>query len=346
MARWGTRLAGRSRSTTARQPRSNLTYCQQCHADNAFGGPGSNPRFNVQLGRLVDAALGNTGCEVCHAPLGGPSPGASDSRCIRRHNPDYSPRYSVVSPLQGQPLRLRCLQPLPRREPGWCRGSDGRHGLHVLPQSGLPTTLKNCASCHGAPPSGTVYPNIALAHPSHATLNVADICGECHNGLGSVTLDHFLRARNHTTSVQTGAVVFGAFAQTGGVSPVYNETTLQCTNTYCHGATLVGGANKSPVWSDANYLTAAGCGTCHGFPPANAAHTGFTSSTACKTCHPHVNATNTGFDDPTKHVNGVIDVAGGGPCLPVSRLCPFIGSRDGALLRLRHQRLPCERQRH
>jgi predicted CxxxxCH...CXXCH cytochrome family protein len=105
--------------------------------------------------------------------------------------------------------------------------------------------------------------------------------------------------------------VFGAFAQTNGVSPVYNETTQQCSNTYCHGATLSGGANKSPIWSDANYLKAAGCGTCHGFPPPNSVHSGFTSSTVCKNCHTHVNATNTGFDDPTKHVNGVIDVTGG-----------------------------------
>jgi predicted CxxxxCH...CXXCH cytochrome family protein len=172
-----------------------------------------------------------------------------------------------------------------------------------------------------SPPSGNVYPNRASAHPKHSTLNVADICGQCHNGIGSITLDHFLRAKNRTTSVQAGAVQFGAFAKTGGASPAFNETTLQCTNTYCHGATLSGGANKSPIWSDANYLRAAGCGTCHGFPPPNAVHSGFTSSTVCKNCHAHVNASNTGFDDPTKHVNGVIDVAGG-----VSHAFPNPGS--------------------
>jgi predicted CxxxxCH...CXXCH cytochrome family protein len=290
--------------------KANMTYCQQCHADNRFGGPGSNPRFNVQLGRLVDAALGNTGCEVCHAPL------AAHPRVLQ-----IPAAFGVITTITptGTPWYLHCkASPSGFDACNRCHGANldgvggatGATGCTFCHQSGLPTTLKNCASCHGATPNGTIYPNIAFAHPRHASLNVADKCGECHNGLGSVTLDHFLRARNHTTSRQPGAIVFGAFAQTGGVIPAFSETTLQCTNTYCHGTTLVGGANKSPVWSQTTYLTAAGCGTCHGFPPAITAHTGFTSSTACKTCHTHVNATNTGFDDPTKHVNGEIDVSG------------------------------------
>jgi predicted CxxxxCH...CXXCH cytochrome family protein len=296
--------------------KSNLTYCQQCHADNRFGGPGSNPRFNVQLGNLVDATLGNTGCEVCHAPL------AAHPRVLQ-----IPAAFGAITPITpiGTPWYLHCkASPSGFDACNRCHGANldgvgaasGATGCTFCHQIGLPTTLKNCSSCHGASPSGTIYPNIAFAHPSHVGLNVADTCSACHNGIGSVTLDHFLRAKNHTTSRQAGAIVFGAMAQTGGVTPAFDETTLQCTNTYCHGATLVGGTNKSPIWSQKTYLTAAGCGTCHGFPPGNAAHTGFTSSTTCKTCHPHVNATNTGFDDPTRHVNGVIDVSGGAHTFP------------------------------
>lgn len=291
--------------------KANLAFCQQCHADTPSGGPGSNPRFNVQLGRLADAATGNTGCEVCHAPL------AAHPRVLRI--PAVFGILTTLTPL-GTPWYLHCkASPSGFDACTHCHGANldgtgaaaGATACTFCHRSGLPNTLKNCTSCHGQPPRGTVYPDIASAHPRHGALNVADICGECHQGLGSITLDHFLRARNHTTSVQPGAVLFGAFSKTGGVSPVYNETNQQCTNTYCHGATIAGGTNKSPRWNDPNYLAAAGCGTCHGFPPANAAHAGVTSSTACKTCHPHINVGNTGFDDLTRHVNGAIEVVSG-----------------------------------
>ncbi len=40
--------------------KADLKYCQECHAAPAAGGPGSNPRFNVAVGDLVN------GCEDCH----------------------------------------------------------------------------------------------------------------------------------------------------------------------------------------------------------------------------------------------------------------------------------------
>ena len=157
--------------------RSNLTYCQQCHADNPFGGPGSNPRFNVQLGRLVDAALGNTGCEVCHAPL------AAHPRVLQI--PAVFGAITTLNPL-GTPWYLHCkASPSGFDACNRCHGAnlDGVGGVTgatactFCHRSGLPTTLKNCTSCHTKPPSGTVYPNKASAHPGHSTLNVADICG-------------------------------------------------------------------------------------------------------------------------------------------------------------------------
>jgi predicted CxxxxCH...CXXCH cytochrome family protein len=289
--------------------KSNLTYCQRCHADNPLGGPGSNPRFNVLLGRLVNGA--NRGCEVCHAPLSAHPPVLQI--------PVIFGAITTFTPL-GTPWYLHCkISPSGFDACTRCHGANldgvgavaGATGCTFCHVSGLPNTLKNCTSCHGAIPSGAVYPNIARAHPRHTGLNVANNCGECHNGIGSISLDHFTRAKNRTTSVQPGAVLFGSFSRTSGVNPAFNETSLQCSNTYCHGATLVGGANKLPVWSQTNYLTAAGCGTCHGFPPNIAPHAGVTP-TGCINCHTHVNATGTGFTDPTKHVNGSIDVTTGG----------------------------------
>ncbi|MGE5808720.1 MAG: hypothetical protein ACM32I_06325, partial [Nitrospirota bacterium] len=203
---------------------SNLTYCQQCHSDNPFGGPGSNPRFNVPLGRLVDTALGNTGCEVCHALL------AAHPRVLQI--PASFGTITTLNPI-GTPWYLHCkASPSGFDACNRCHGAnlDGVGGVTgatactFCHRNGLPTTLKNCTSCHVSPPNGSIYPNKASAHAKHATLNTADVCGQCHNGIGSITLDHFLRAKNQTTSVQAGAVLFGALAQTGGTNPVYDET--------------------------------------------------------------------------------------------------------------------------
>lgn len=183
---------------------------------------------------------------------------------------------------------------------------------HLLDPQANPN---NCVSCHSNPPSGTTYPNVAKSHASHSAINAADICGECHSGLGLGTVDHLNRARLRTTSVQANPVLFGPLATTGGVAPVYTASTGTCTNTYCHGATLPGGgSNKAPQWGQANYL-AAGCGTCHGFPPTTirngtASHT---SSTGCNACHTHVNSTNDGFtpSGAALHINGRIEASAG-----------------------------------
>ncbi len=182
----------------------------------------------------------------------------------------------------------------------------GCRNCHLLDPVANPN---NCISCHSSPPNGTAYPNIARSHASHAVMNVANICAECHSGLGLGTVDHLNRAKARTADVQANPTVFGTLTKTGGLSPSYNSATRACSNTYCHGASLVGGSNKVPQWGQTGYLQ--GCGTCHGFPPAISAHSGVTSATPCAGCHTHVNPSNTGFTDPTKHVNGIIDVTAG-----------------------------------
>lgn len=289
--------------------RGNLNSCQQCHADKPTGGPGSNPRFNVPIGRLVN------GCEDCHAPY------AAHPRVMQI--PVVFGTLTTFTPL-GTPWYLHCkASPSGFDTCNRCHGAAldgvgavaGATACTFCHRNALPTTLKNCTSCHAAPPNGTAYPNLASAHAVHnnGTLSPKFTCDDCHLGLGSVTLDHFNRAKARTTGVQAGAVNFGAFAATGGLTPAYNATNKQCTNTYCHGVTLSGGANKLPLWNQTNYLTAAGCGTCHGFPPtAISPHTVSMLPTQCSGCHPHVNAAGTGFTDPAKHIDGAVDATSGG----------------------------------
>jgi predicted CxxxxCH...CXXCH cytochrome family protein len=186
----------------------------------------------------------------------------------------------------------------------------GCQNCHLLsPQ----TNATNCISCHAKPPSGSVYPNIGKSHATHNALNTADPCAECHSGMGLGTVDHLNRARLRSSAVQANPVTFGTLAKTGGLSPSYNSSGA-CLNTYCHGASLTGGSNKSPQWGQAGYLQ--GCGTCHGFPPANSAHANVTAATSCAGCHKHVNSTSDGFVDATKHINGTLDFTAGGASHP------------------------------
>jgi len=131
-------------------------------------------------------------------------------------------------------------------------------------------------------------------------------CSECHAvpGAPAISGSH----RNGTNNI-----AFGTLAKTGSLAPTYTPATGVCANTYCHGTTLTGGgSNKSPLWNQSNYL-AAGCATCHGYPPTTvrngaAAHS---TSSSCSGCHSHVNATNNGFSDPSKHINGTVEASGG-----------------------------------
>ena len=196
----------------------------------------------------------------------------------------------------------------------------GCRNCHLTSPVGTPT---GCASCHAKPPAGNVYPNFAAVHSSHASLNVAEnttltaVCDQCHSGLGFSTVDHLNRARARTAAVQANPVVFGTLAATGNLAPTYIAATQACANTYCHGSSLASntltapppGVILTPAWNTP-FPAGTHCDRCHGFPPVSASHAGISGPTQCINCHPHVNASGTGFTDSTKHINGSIDASG------------------------------------
>jgi predicted CxxxxCH...CXXCH cytochrome family protein len=182
----------------------------------------------------------------------------------------------------------------------------------------------NCDACHSIATSNPFRSMAGAtaatdskvgAHVKHLNASVqspaysANIsCSECH--AVPVSPDISGAHRNGSNDVPLS----GTLARTGSLSPSYSAATGVCANTYCHGTTLTGGgSNKAPVWNQANYL-AAGCGTCHGYPPTTvrngaAAHS---TSSACSGCHSHINAANNGFSDAAKHINGIVEASGGG----------------------------------
>jgi len=112
----------------------------------------------------------------------------------------------------------------------------------------------------------------------------------------------------------TAELTFGELASLGAASPAYSNG--ECSSVYCHGGAMPGGstdgADRTPEWNNTNYLNGSAandCSRCHGYPPANALHTGKVP-TDCIRCHDSgVNAAGTGFTDASTHINGTVNIA-------------------------------------
>jgi hypothetical protein len=197
----------------------------------------------------------------------------------------------------------------------------------------------NCTLCHGgtdnasgAPPhdvagnTANTFRGVG-AHTSHVAathgLAVAFDCNVCH---GAKPTDAF-------TSGHIDGTVSVPFAGVGSPGS-WNGTATTCT-TYCHGSTLPAGTgiNRTPNWTTVNGSQIT-CGTsCHGTPPASGptvngspAHLFHIAFLDCSDCHATANQAGNGIADPTKHVNGQVDVPAGtanwnNSNLPLGTIC-------------------------
>ncbi len=174
-------------------------------------------------------------------------------------------------------------------------------------------TDQPCNSCHGgtnnAPPRDT-QGNTATtargvgAHQSHLSPSApffkAIACADCHRVPATVT------SVGHIDTQLPAEVIFSGRA---GSSPTWNGA--QCSNVYCHGATLTtstgggaGGSATSPVWTKVDGSQAQ-CTSCHGFPPP-APHP---PDSDCGKCHKDVvPGANKAFADITRHIDGNLDL--------------------------------------
>jgi predicted CxxxxCH...CXXCH cytochrome family protein len=209
----------------------DLTFCQGCHAAPFTSGPGSNPRFNVPIGSLVN------GCEDCHNPrTAHPS----------TPSPDSAPWRGSITHRDAKNLANACAL---------CHGAnlDGAGGVgpacSTCHTAGSPLTALNCTSCHGNPPSGGVFPNISGAHPRHNALNnVTGVCSTCHTGAGIGSISHFNQVVNVAVSADYNA-------KSG--TPSFNATALTCTNVSCHGGQI------TPNWRTGAINVDTDCRACH-----------------------------------------------------------------------------------
>jgi len=251
-----------------------------CHGGTLAGGSMTSPAWNPPNPTA-------TKCDACHG-FPPPEPHPAYDQCDHCHAP-------VVSP----------------------EGTIADRSMHI---NGAVDVLmfSECDACHGsdenpAPPVDLKGRNITTApgvgaHQSHlkAAHDLASpvACSQCHKVPASVGAPGHLDDGTERADLTFGALATGD----GDVTPAYDPETTTCSNTYCHGATLPGGAITAPVWTQVDDSQAA-CGSCHGVPPA-APHP---QSHECGQCHP-ATAVGMTIAHPEKHINGTLDVAGGMAC--------------------------------
>ena len=171
----------------------------------------------------------------------------------------------------------------------------------------------SCVTCHGgkddltgAPPR-TTWGNGADAvrigaHGAHVRaahgLSRPIDCALCH----LKPQDAF--SPGHIDEATASVSFAGLAAQ--GTAPAWDRASASCSSTYCHGATLAGGTNKSPRWTSVDGSERA-CEACHGAPPANAHHA--RADLDCSACHGTGYSALAGTVAPATHVDGKLDLS-------------------------------------
>lgn len=204
-----------------------------------------------------------------------------------------------------------------------------------------PAGPEDCTTCHGstnpAPPRDLGGNTAATArgvgaHQTHvagsfAASNVA--CNECHE------IPSIVYTPGHLDSPSPAEVLFdgplakkvtnipGGFFYSATMpqvipSPSYDAQALKCSNTYCHGTFKNGNPSFAPVWNDAGGAQAA-CGTCHGdvskstlaeraLPRTSARGGTHPEFLFCEACHGDVVDANLNIINPSKHINGKLNL--------------------------------------
>ena len=284
--------------------------CDECHrVPKRVDSPGHAD--SARPAEVVFGALAKTGDRnPSYDPV---ARQCNDSYCHRGANAVWThPRDSASA--CGSCHGLPPPAPHPRSDKCFaCHGDvvdEARHIIHpeLHVDGKVEYTPLGCTTCHGsgedpAPPVDTrgdtavTFAGVG-AHQAHLRKNAVGrplACEECHVVPAAVD------AMGHVDG--TAQVSLSSVGTSGGHDAAHFDTaSLTCADTWCHGAATMG-HGASPVWTSSAPLA---CDSCHGAPPA-APHP---QMSTCATCHGDiVNADGKTMKDPSRHVDGTIDVA-------------------------------------
>jgi predicted CxxxxCH...CXXCH cytochrome family protein len=237
-----------------------------CHGGTLAGG-----RLTTPVWTWVDGT--QVACGACHG-VPPPPPHLARSDCGACHPGFTSSRVDLATHMNGvvDAATLRCTT---------CHGDPAGANAVAQPAPPFDTAGRSAPSGRGVG-----------AHQKHlvdGVLRRAVACSECH------VVPSLM---NHATG--TVDMTFGPLARQNGAAPSWTPGTLRCSGVYCHGATLTGGTNLTPLWTKVDG-TQATCGSCHGIPPP-APHV---QNASCGGCHTGYTAASV---SASTHIDGVVQV--------------------------------------
>ena len=329
-----------------------------CHGATLSGGTNKMPIWTL-------VGQGQAACGTCHGvPPPPPHPVVTGglAACNPCHADTIDPAGNVIPPTSGGKHLSGMVEAtghgvdwMDQTSPGFhaysanrgianctgCHGADLSGGTVGVACSqchhagGPASDFATCTGCHGgtanqtgAPPRptwGNADPLAVGAHTSHLAathaLALPFDCTACHVKPTSVFSPNHIEGAVTVTGY-TGADPALAAAVT---DPGWSRATGSCAASYCHGATLQGGANRTPGWTVVNGSQVA-CGTCHGIPPSTGWHPdhvaggNWWANANCSNCHAGIATgsayqppvTNGAIVGPAQHVNGTRNVVFGG----------------------------------
>lgn len=256
-----------------------------CHGGTLMGGDAlTTPDWFVLDGSQTECGVG---CHENPPPL----PHPESDLCRNCHNQVVDDSGGIKAPL----LHIDGQVNVDDIDCNLCHGggTDPHDPLNWAPPQDIAGNMDTSARGVGA----------HQAHLAPSSWRAEIVCGDCHVVPTSVM------AAGHLGTALPAELTWSALATADGAAPTFDGTV--CNNTYCHGSTLgPGGNNTTPEWTRVDGSQNA-CGTCHGVAPDNPPHAYVVNPSTCAPCHAY-----TGLDpnDPSTHINGVVDVVEPLPC--------------------------------
>ena len=211
----GSFLAGKVHGKVAK---ADLTFYQKCHSNDPYGGPGSNPRFNVGIFNPAGPAPG-TGCEQCHGknlahpvPWAGPndnqvyhySAKSIQKACTLCHGVALDGVGGVGinckachagKPITSPLTAASAINSRRRQHPEPRVAAEG--GILVNHAAVLLANHDQCATCHGVKSSGAGSAGFLDPSPNYQAFNkITDTLGDHWNGQINMNINTGYNADN------------------------------------------------------------------------------------------------------------------------------------------------------
>jgi predicted CxxxxCH...CXXCH cytochrome family protein len=267
--------------------------------------------LNAMLCSMLAIAL----LSACSSELNDPADLPGEPTLIGAHGAGYahmgSPNFHAVDIRQNLGWDISGCRSC--HGVNYAGGSTGQScnasGCHAAADGGP----EACYLCHGDAVTKKIYPQWYTSHATHLeggpNASVTIPCGDCHDLPSNFSDPAHIDMETPGKAEVMFSNAMASITTIGTVgTPAFNAADATCANTYCHG-NFTNGNNKTVAWKGTDQ---AKCGSCHGdestgSPLPRAPHP---QNDNCAFCHAGVVDANRNIIDPSRHVNGILNVFG------------------------------------